>query len=277
VDRMDEVDGVDILFWRIPNRDCAIGVRGRAIRIPWGMCAGNVSRKIAWQFQGISLYLAVVYITIIINHMRSITRCRWHPLFRLGYSVVSILGRGGERARFLIGAQWVEGCRRKSAFSSLPGREKRGCANRTPFCHERDTRLETGDREAHLRFLQGEEFRPPPTLRRWGRDSAPVKVFPALAPPPTLRRWSDDCLFFPWKSNPSRWGKEGTPQESPRNIKVFNHRSTGIKPAGASDISVNSGAKPPLHRPEVGGGGFYVRVRCARIEDWGRKMMQKER
>ena len=46
---------------------------------------------------------------------------------------------------------------------------------------------------AHLSFLQGEEFWPPPTSRRWSRDSAPVSVFSVPAPPPTLGRWSDDC------------------------------------------------------------------------------------
>jgi len=70
-------------------------------------------------------------------------------------------------------------------------------------------------------------------------------------------------LFSPWTSNPSRLGKEGTDRESPRDINVFNHRSTGIKPAGASVVFADSGAKPPLHRPKVGGGGFRKKVRCA--------------
>jgi len=52
-------------------------------------------------------------------------------------------------------------------------------------------------------------------------------------------------------------GEGGTHQESPLNLNVLNHRSTGIKPAGAGDISADSGAKSSLHRYKTGGGGGY--------------------
>jgi len=78
---------------------------------------------------------------------------------------------------------------------------------------------------AHLRFLQGQEFRPPPTLCRWRRDSAPVTAFFVLAPPPTLGRWSDDCSSRRNIIHPVRGRREHT-----RNRRETSRSSTIAPP-----------------------------------------------
>ena len=83
----------------------------------------------------------------------------------------------------------------------------------------------------HLSFLQAEEFRPPPTLRRWRRDSAPVTPFLILVPPPTLGRWSDDGSSVEVKSIPT--GERGD-----RSRIAARHQRL----------------QPSLHRYKTGGG-----------------------
>jgi len=156
VDRMDELDRVDIRFWHIPNRDCAIGVCGSSggcRRLGHsgepGGCRERPECRKAKRRKGCQEQAKACTLSGLEYRFEPAglgISCLAKPRSLLSNPHCFSSGYVEHLARSLIRTKWAEACRRKPAFSSLPGREKRGCANRTPpSCYERDMRLETGD------------------------------------------------------------------------------------------------------------------------------------